>query len=54
MQTETMTFEAWQERFATDAACAEEIARRRWPEGFRCAHCGHAHGWYYAPRRFYE
>jgi len=54
MQTETMSFEAWQERFATDAACAEEIARRRWPEGFRCAYCGHARGWYYATRRLYE
>ena len=54
MQTETMSFCAWQQRFATNAACAEEIAERRWPEGFCCPHCGHEHGWYYAPRRLYE
>jgi DNA-directed RNA polymerase subunit RPC12/RpoP len=54
MLTQTMSLPAWQKRLATDAACAEEIAEGRWPEGFRCAHCGHSHGWHYAPRRLYE
>ena len=54
MQTDTLSFHAWQQRFATDAACAEEIARRRWPEGFRCPHCGHDRGWFVTTRQHYE
>jgi ISXO2-like transposase domain/Transposase zinc-ribbon domain len=26
-------------RFAFDNQCREYLARRKWPEGFRCAHC---------------
>ena len=29
-------------RFGTDAQCRAYLARGRWPEGFRCAGCGHA------------
>jgi len=32
-------------RFSTEAACREYLARLRWPEGFRCPHCGGAKGW---------
>jgi transposase-like protein len=32
-------------RFATDAACREYLARRRWPEGFVCPRCGERQGW---------
>ena len=28
-------------RFGTDAQCRAYLARDRWPEGFRCAGCGH-------------
>ena len=31
-------------RFSTEAACREYLARLRWPEGFRCPHCGGAKG----------
>jgi len=54
MQTDTVSFHAWQQRFATDAACAQELAERRWPEGFRCPHCAHDRGWYTATRQLYE
>ena len=32
-------------RFPTDAACAEHLAQRRWPEGFRCPACPSEKGW---------
>ena len=28
-------------RFGTDAQCRAYLTRGRWPEGFRCAGCGH-------------
>lgn len=31
--------------FATEAACREYLFRLRWPEGFRCPHCGHSTAW---------
>jgi len=27
-------------RFVNEAACLEHLAKLRWPEGFRCPHCG--------------
>lgn len=32
-------------RFSTEAACREYLARLRWPEGFRCRHCGGGESW---------
>lgn len=32
-------------RFPDDRACARWLLARRWPDGFRCPACGHAHGW---------
>jgi transposase-like protein len=54
MHTPVTSFYDWQERYATEEACAVQIAELRWPEGFRCPHCGHEHGWYTAARRHYE
>src|SRR3954468_15497962 len=28
-------------RFGTDEQCREYLSEARWPEGFRCAACGH-------------
>src|SRR5688500_10244359 len=28
-------------RFGSDAQCRDYLCRARWPEGFRCAACGH-------------
>lgn len=54
MQAPTTSFYDWQQRFATEQACLDAIATQRWPEGFRCPHCGHDHGWLYAARHRYE
>ena len=35
----------FQRRFADDAACAQHLARQRWPDGFRCPACGHDKAW---------
>lgn len=32
-------------RFPDDAACAQWLFERRWPDGFRCPGCGHDKGW---------
>ena len=32
-------------RFPDDAACADHLASRRWPDGFVCPCCGGAKGW---------
>jgi transposase-like protein len=33
------------ERFGTDAKCRAYLFQARWPEGFRCAGCGHDRAW---------
>lgn len=43
MQQPAMSYFDWSRRFATQAACLEEIARHRWPNGFLCPRCGHDH-----------
>ena len=37
---------ALQERFATEAACLEYLAKLRWPDGFVCPRCGCAEAWH--------
>jgi len=32
-------------RFPDDAACADHLARKRWPKGFRCPVCPSEKGW---------
>jgi len=44
MQALAVNFCEWQERYATDEACAATLADLRWPNGFRCPQCGH--GWW--------
>ncbi len=39
-------------RFPDDAACADHLARRRWPDGFVCPACGGARGWALKGKRF--
>ena len=35
----------FEERFATEAACLEYLARLRWPDGFVCPQCGANKSW---------
>ena len=31
--------------FPDDAACLDYLDWLRWPDGFRCTHCGYEKGW---------
>jgi transposase-like protein len=42
------------ERFGTDQQCREYLFRARWPDGFRCAGCGHERAWAHKARLIYE
>src|SRR5208337_3347165 len=35
----------FQDRFASESACAEYLFKRRWPEGFVCPGCGNRRAW---------
>jgi transposase-like protein len=35
----------FEERFASEDACREYLFELRWPEGFRCPHCGGGRTW---------
>ena len=42
------------ERFGSDEQCRDHLFRARWPEGFRCAACGHDRAWALRSRLIYE
>jgi transposase-like protein len=42
------------ELYPTEEACRQAIFAHRWPEGFVCDRCGHAHAWYLRGRGLYE
>src|SRR5438874_7941324 len=42
----------FQDRFATEDACAEYLFERRWPEGFVCPGCGGGRAWLLKTKAF--
>src|SRR5436190_1378947 len=42
----------FQDRFATNGACAEYLFKRRWPEGFVCPGCGEGRAWWLKTKAF--
>ena len=42
------------ERFGSDTQCRAYLSQARWPEGFRCAGCGHGQAWAHKARLIYE
>jgi predicted RNA-binding Zn-ribbon protein involved in translation (DUF1610 family) len=42
----------FQERFATEDACAEYLFDRRWPDGFVCPGCGDGRAWLLRTKAF--
>ena len=41
-------------RFGTDDQCRTYLFEARWPDGFRCARCGHGRAWAHKARLIYE
>src|SRR6188472_459669 len=41
-------------RFGTDEQCRAYLFEARWPDGFRCAGCGHERAWAHKARLIYE
>ena len=39
------SIETFVETFRDDYACAEYLAKKRWPDGFVCPHCGSRKAW---------
>ncbi len=44
----------WQKRYGTERACAKELTKIRWPEGFQCPACGSIKACYIATRKLYQ
>lgn len=44
----------FQERFATDVACHEQLFKMRWPDGFRCPRCGGQRSYWLQNRSLYQ
>lgn len=42
----------FEDRFRTEEACWAYLVRLRWPQGFRCPHCGDARAWSLQHRLF--
>src|SRR5947207_956904 len=42
----------FQDRFATEGACAEYLFERRWPEGFVCPGCRGGRAWLLKTKAF--
>lgn len=45
MKLYPLTVSNFQDMFPTDEACYQYLAALRWPDGFRCHHCGHHDAW---------
>ena len=45
MEEYPRTLAEFEDRFSTETACRDYLARVRWPAGFRCPRCGMARAW---------
>jgi predicted RNA-binding Zn-ribbon protein involved in translation (DUF1610 family) len=52
MENELSAGAEFASRFATEAACRDYLIQLRWPDGFRCPHCGGQESWRLKNARF--
>lgn len=45
MEDYPRTLVEFESRFSTEESCRDYLFQLRWPDGFRCPHCGHAKAW---------
>jgi 23S rRNA A1618 N6-methylase RlmF len=50
MQQEPLSLLQFQKKFGTEKACQKQLFRMRWPEGFKCPHCGHSEAYFHSTR----
>jgi len=44
----------FQKAFSTEEACENHLRQTRWPDGFRCPHCGHSEAWFIRTRKILD
>jgi transposase-like protein len=54
MQQKTLSLLQFQKKFGTEKACQKQLFRLRWPEGFKCARCGHTEAYFHRKRHLYQ
>ena len=54
MKTPRISLLEWQKHFGTEKACADAIAKFRWPDGFICPKCANKAAWYISSRKVYQ
>jgi len=54
MQMPEVSLIEWQQRFGTEHACAQALAKVRWPKGFQCPVCGGTKAYLIASRHLYQ
>jgi transposase-like protein len=54
MQAEVTSFWEWQQHYSDEKSCLQSLIKLRWPEGFKCGHCGNEKGWLLQTRHVYE
>ena len=54
MKMPSMSLLEWQKRYGSERACAKELAKVRWPDGFQCPECGSKKAYYIETRQLHQ
>ena len=54
MKMPRVSLPEWQKKYGTEKACANAIARYRWPNGFMCPKCGNESACFITTRKVYQ
>ncbi len=54
MKMPSMSLLEWQKRYGTERACAKELAKVRWPDGFQCPECGSKKAYFIETRQLHQ
>ncbi len=54
MKMAEISFFEWQSRFQTERDCLNYLQELKWPNGFICPQCGHAHAHFIQTRQLYQ
>ncbi len=54
MKMPVISLLGWQKRFGTEKACAQSLAKVRWPQGFQCPACGSMKSSFIVTRKLHQ